>query len=237
MSNEKQATFRQITEDLTTNVQTFVKSNIKAVQLEIYERTTNIIASGINLAIIAILALLILFFVNFGVAQLIGEQLGKPSLGYLIVAGFYVLILIIYLIFIKFKKKNVQNAILKNISKTHQSIAELDEEQAQMKVEIEQSLIYIQENVADLKLKIYGEEVDDADSEPTSVLPKPLLITGFSFIFRRFIFKKDSFLRNKMSPLIVELLVTSLIYSEGKLKNLVESVSNFFNFNKNEENE
>ena len=235
MSNEKQTTFRQITEDLTTNVQTFVKSNIKAVQLEIYERTTNLIASGINLAIIAILVLLILFFVNMGVAQLIGEQLGKPSLGYLIVAGFYVLILVIYLILSKLKKKNVQNAILKNISKTHASIDKLDEEQAQIKAEIEQSLASIQENVAELKLKIYGEDVPETKSEPASVLPKPLLITGFNFIFRRYIFKKDSFLRNKLSPLIVELLVTSLIYSEGKLKNLIENIGNYFKKDEDDE--
>lgn len=220
--------FKEIVEDLTDNTQVFVRSNIKVLQLEIYERTTNLISSGISVAIIVVLGLFILFFLNFGIAQFIGEQLGRPSFGYLIVAGFYLVALIVFLILKKvFNRKNqIKNAILRTVSKEHTDFEQLLEEQKSVRKDVEDSLAEIQNNVADLKIKIYGTEEEVLEQKETynSVLPRPLLTSSIDFLFRRFIFKKESILKNKLTPLIVELLVSSIIFSEGKIRNAIDAI-------------
>ncbi len=228
----KEATFKEIIDGLTENTQAFVKTNVKLVQLEVYERTTNLISSGINLSIIVILVLFILFFLNFGIAQFIGEQLGRPSFGYMIVAGFYLLALLVFLLIRKsWKKKNtIKNAILKSVSKTYDDFDELLEEQLVVDEEKEASLAKIEQNIADLKLKVYGEEEDEeGEGERASILPRPLLTTAFNFIFRRFVFKKQSVIKNKLTPLFVSIIVESIIYGEDKLITLYQRIkSNFY---------
>jgi hypothetical protein len=220
--------FKQVVEDLSENTQLYVKKNVKSVQLEIYERLTNLISSGINLAIFVILGMFVLFFLNFGIAQLIGEQLGRPSLGYLIVAGFYLILLLGYLIFRKItnKRNTIKNAILKNVSKEHTDFNQLLAEQLTIKSEIDETLTEIQKNVESIKLKIYGSEEEVAEQKEiyNSVLPRPLLTSSIDFLFRRFIFKKETVLKNKLTPLIVELLVSSILFGEGKLRNFISSL-------------
>ena len=230
----KEATFKEIIDGLTENTQTFIKTNVKFVQLEVYERTTNLISSGINLSIIVILVLFILFFLNFGIAQFIGEQLGRPSFGYMIVAGFYLLVLLIFLLIRKsWKKKNtIKNAILKSVSKTHDDFDELLEEQLVVDQQKEDSLAKIHQSIADLKFKVYGDEEDEEnEGESASILPRPLLTTVFNFIFRRFIFKKQSTIKNKLTPLFVGIIVESIIYGEGKIISLFQRLKSKINPN------
>lgn len=213
-------TFREIIDDLTENTQTFVKTNVRSVQLEVYERTTNLISSGINAVVMGVLVLFILFFVNIGVAQYIGEQVGRPSFGYLIVAGFYLFLLLIFLVVRRVTKKNntVKNVILKNVSKTYDDFDTLLADQQKTNQAKEESLTAIQENVAHLKVKVYGEEEEETtEDERIPLLPKPLLTSTFNFIFRRFVFKNKSSFTNKLSPLLVGVLVETVLYSEGKI--------------------
>lgn len=228
----KEATFKEIIDGLTENTQAFVKTNVKLVQLEVYERTTNLISLGINVSIIVIIVLFILFFLNFGIAQFIGEQLGRPSFGYMIVAGFYLLVLLIFLLIRKsWKKKNtIKNVILKSVSKTHDNFDALLEEQLVVDEQKEASLAKIEQNIADLKLKVYGDEEDEeSEGERASILPRPLLTSTFNFIFRRFIFKKQSVIKNKLTPLFVSIIVESIIYGEDKLITLYQRIkSNFY---------
>jgi predicted transcriptional regulator len=220
--------FKQVVEELSENTQLYVKKNVKSVQLEIYERLTNLISSGVNLAIFAILGMFVLFFLNFGIAQLIGEQLGRPSLGYLIVAGFYLILLLGYLIFRKVtnKRNTIKNAILKNVSKEHTNFNQLLEEQLKVQGEIDETFTEIQKNVDSIKLKIYGSDEEIAEQKEiyNSVLPRPLLTSSIDFLFRRFIFKKETVLKNKLTPLLVELLVSSILFSEGKLRAFITSL-------------
>lgn len=226
---DKNKSFRSTMDELTENTQLFVKSSVKSVQLEIYERLTNLIASGINAFILVLLVLFILFFLNIGIAQFIGEQLGRPSFGYFIVAGFYLFVLIAFLIYkrISSKKNTVKNAILKSVSKEHTDFNLLLEEQMQVSQEKEASLENIQTNIATLKTTIYGTEEEQKEQEEIyhSTLPRPLLTTSFNFLFKRFIFKKESALTNKLTPLIVELLVSSVLIGEGKLRTFIHRLS------------
>lgn len=223
--SHKEASFKEIIDDLTESTQTFVKSNVKSVQLEVYERTTNLISSGISIGIIVILVLFVLFFLNFGIAQFIGEQLGRASFGYMIVAGFYLLALLVFLLIQRsWKKKNrIKNVILKNVSKTHDDFDKLLEEQDLVDQQKEDSLAHIHQSVSDLKQKVYGdEEAEKKDGSITPLLPRPLLVMAFDFIFRRFVFKKESVIKNKLTPFFVGIIVDSIIYGEGKIVSLFQ---------------
>ena len=50
---------------------------------------------------------------NFGIAFLIGEALGNQSYGFLIVAGFYLLIMILVMVF----KKKIVNSVADQVIK------------------------------------------------------------------------------------------------------------------------
>lgn len=57
--------------------------------------------------------LLIFFFLSFGLAHLIGEALGNVAYGYFIMAGFYILLLLLVL---SFGKKVLERKILMKTS-------------------------------------------------------------------------------------------------------------------------
>ncbi|MCO5258638.1 MAG: phage holin family protein [Crocinitomicaceae bacterium] len=218
---QKEPTFREIIERLTSNTKRYIQSQTKSAQLEIYEGLTNLVSAGINAVIVGVIALFVLFFVNIGVAQLIGEQLGRVSLGYLIVAGFYLLILIVYLLINRQSKKSnrFKNVILKQVSKTHTDFDALLQEQEIVKGEKEVAWQAVQNDVDELKVKIYGDEQDETlNEEETSFLPRPLLSSAIDFAFKRFVFKRKTNFNNKLRPLLVELLVETAVFSEQKLK-------------------
>jgi uncharacterized membrane protein len=59
-------------------------------------------------------AMLMLFFVSFAAAYLIGEAMGNIGQGFLIIAGFYILVFIIAL---TFGKKFIERKVLRSTSK------------------------------------------------------------------------------------------------------------------------
>lgn len=109
--------FEKITdnvEDVQENLESFVKNSIEFHKLDIYKKTTKTFVSVLRLSLLGSIALLLLFFVSFGVAYLIGEVYGSTSDGFFIVAGFYLLVFILVAIF---GKKRLERVVLKSTSK------------------------------------------------------------------------------------------------------------------------
>lgn len=101
-------------EDVQENLESFIKNSIDYHSLNIYKKTTKLLVSVLKLSLLGGIALLFLFFLSFGAAYLIGENLGNISNGFFIVAGFYVLVFILVVLF---GKRQLEKIVLRSTSK------------------------------------------------------------------------------------------------------------------------
>ena len=110
--------FEKITdnvEDVQENLESYIKNTVEYHSLNVYKKTTKVLVSVLRLSLMGGIALLFLFFVSFGAAYLIGENIGNISNGFFIVAGFYVFIFILVLIF---GRRQLEKLVLRSTSKT-----------------------------------------------------------------------------------------------------------------------
>lgn len=227
-AEEKEMSVNEVVDDLAENAQLFIKANIKSLQLEIYERTVNLISSGISVSIIIVLLMFTLLFINFGLAQYVGEYLDSPTLGYIFVAGFYFVALILYLALRNIVwPNNIKNAILSKISKEHEEFDDLLKEQDTVRENIEKSMYHIRDDVSSLKKAIkeqQNDHFDNIDENDDFVASRAFMVSSVDFVFRNFLFKKGNFMKREVIPLIANTFLTSTVYGEGKFKSLFKNI-------------
>lgn len=79
----------------------YIRAKIEILKLDIAEHLANILAQVIAYFIILIMLSLVLAFSSMGVAFLLNDLMDSNYLGFMIVAGFYLLILLIVLALLK----------------------------------------------------------------------------------------------------------------------------------------
>ncbi|RKE79143.1 hypothetical protein [Epilithonimonas arachidiradicis] len=92
-------------------IKDYTTKRLDLLKLQFTEKSS--LSAGI-IAFISIVLIAFSFFIilfNFGIAFLIGESLGNMSYGFLIVAGFYFLLMIIVI----FLKKKIVNSIANQV--------------------------------------------------------------------------------------------------------------------------
>jgi len=72
----------------------YIKLRVALFKLELKEHISDVLAKLIAYLIILLFASIVIFFVSLGIAFFINQQLESTYLGFMIVAGFYSLILI-----------------------------------------------------------------------------------------------------------------------------------------------
>jgi ABC-type multidrug transport system fused ATPase/permease subunit len=107
-------------ESLSNNVsetgekaQEFIRNTSEYYKLRLFKSSMKGAISLVNFLILGSFFLLILFFLSLGAAFIIGNTIGKVSLGFFIVAGFYSLVLLLLFIF---GKKPLTKFILSKFS-------------------------------------------------------------------------------------------------------------------------
>lgn len=211
----------ELLDEVYENSNKFVRSHTKAAKLEIYERITNVISSGISAGIVITLLMLTLFFINLGLAYWIGDLIQNRSLGYVIVGGFYFLALLIYLLLRNRVASNiVKNAVLKKVSKTHDDFDELLEEQEVVASSIQESMVAIRDNFNDIKEVIVGKNKPKQGEDPTQTMVN----TAVNYAFQNVIFKKGGFVKKTVLPIVANTLVNTFLFKESKAKSLWQSV-------------
>ena len=94
------------------------ETSIEVVKLKVLDKTTEIISSLAPLSIVIVFLLSFLLFVNLGIAFWLGEILGKTFYGFLVVAGFYIIVAIFIRIFLyNWIKKLVGDYMVKRLLK------------------------------------------------------------------------------------------------------------------------
>ena len=103
-------------EELMASAETYGKTNIELIKLKTIDKVADGASSMVAWA--AVVIALVLFFItlNFGIALLVGDLVGKLYLGFLIVATFYGVVgLILYLFKDKWIKKPLNESMINNM--------------------------------------------------------------------------------------------------------------------------
>ncbi len=86
-------------EKLVTSAENYSKTYIKLFTYTTAYKSANIFSSLSVRFVLAIILIFFFFFLNIGIALFLGEYLDKFYYGFFIIAGFYIIIALIFLIF------------------------------------------------------------------------------------------------------------------------------------------
>lgn len=96
------------------DIQEYIEIKLDLIRLHTAENISRILSSAVNATIIGYLLLFILLFLSFAGGYFFGSLLHSTELGFLCVAGFYLLVLILFIVF---RKHIVERPIIKAILK------------------------------------------------------------------------------------------------------------------------
>lgn len=218
----------------------YVKLQAKSLKLEIYERITNVIESGISAAIIIVFALFSFLFVNFGLAFWLSEIFQSTKTGFFVVGLFYFVVLGLYLLLKdKVAKNKVKNIVLLKVSKTHNDYDALLQEQDIVHAQVQKSEDAIVESFKELKenietikdditrLKeqfITGEGEDNTEEKVGPKIPRVAITTAVDLLLQKVIFRKAGLVKKTLLPILTNALLTSTVFKESKKTSLVENI-------------
>lgn len=103
------------TRQMIDNIIEFVEVKTEQIKLKIIAKVARMLSGVIALSMLALFSMFFLFFLSFAFAEMINSSLDSIYLGYLIIAGCYLLIIIIVLLLLKTKKLQswIENLIVK----------------------------------------------------------------------------------------------------------------------------
>lgn len=82
-------------EELTEHIKDYVNVRIDSIKLGTAEKTSKVMANLIAGSVVGVVFLLFFLFLNFSLAYALAEWTGKTWLGFLIVAGIYLVLAIV----------------------------------------------------------------------------------------------------------------------------------------------
>ena len=94
------------------DIQEYIQVKIDLIRLHTAENLSRIFSSAANAVIIGYLLFFILLFLSFAAGYWFGSFLHSNELGFVCVAGFYLLVLVIFLIF---RKQIIEKPVIKAI--------------------------------------------------------------------------------------------------------------------------
>lgn len=105
-------------EALLNSATDYGKTTIELVKLKALDKTSDVVSSIVSHSVVLVFVSCFVLFLNLGIALWLGEILGKLFYGFLIIAGFYLLLgSIIYFLWYKWLKKVVCNYVIKQMLK------------------------------------------------------------------------------------------------------------------------
>lgn len=218
----------EIVHDLYTNTREYINLQSKSVKLEVYERVTNVIASGISSGFIALFGLFSFLFINFGFAFYLSEVLHSTVYGFLSVGAFYFVVLGLYLLLRnKIAKNKLKDTILLKVSKTMNDYDAMLKEQDVVHAQVAASEERLKANLEDLKQKaddFKGNFIADENAHKGPKVPRILLTGAVDLILKKFVLKKAGFLVKNIVPVVANTLLTSKLFHEDKKTSIVENL-------------
>lgn len=98
--------------EIRKDIQDFIEVKFDLIKLQTAENLSRIFSSTATFAVAGYLLFFIIFFLSFAAGFFLGSQLKSNELGFLCVACFYFLLLIVFLLF---RRKIVERPVIKAI--------------------------------------------------------------------------------------------------------------------------
>jgi len=223
---------------ISNDTQDYIKLQALSIKLEIYERVTNLITSGINAGIITIFGLLCALFINVGIAFWLSEVTGSYKFGFLLVGGLYFLILGLYILLKDKSTKEVKNSILLQVSKTHDDFEILLKEQETVSIKVEKAEQLIKESAEELKANLQtikddfkklksnfvSEEKEIGEEKIGAPLPRLALTSIVDLLLNKVVLKNSGLLKKAILPIVTKALLTSTVFKENKTTSFIENL-------------
>jgi hypothetical protein len=94
----------------------YVKTSYSLFKLKTILKTSEIVSSLLIISVTGVLLIAVVLFLSFGLCHYIGDLLGKTYYGFLVVSGFYLVILMLLkFFFYRIIKRKIQNNIIKKM--------------------------------------------------------------------------------------------------------------------------
>jgi hypothetical protein len=104
-------------DQLAAHVKEYAEERINLIVLNLHDKVSRILSGAVSFIILLIFGVFTILFLSLGLAWWIGQEMQKPFMGFLLVGGFYfILILLIGLNRKSWIGTPVINAFLKNVS-------------------------------------------------------------------------------------------------------------------------
>jgi uncharacterized membrane protein len=105
-------------EMLLEKAENYTKTSIELAKLNLIDKCAEVVSSLAATIIIVIVVVMFIMLTNFGLAIWIGQLLGNVYYGFFTVAGFYLVVAVVLLLFKKqFLKTPVSNIVITEILK------------------------------------------------------------------------------------------------------------------------
>jgi hypothetical protein len=100
--------------NIRNDIQEYIEVRLGLIRLHTAENLSKILSSAVNIAVIGYMLFFILLFISFAAGYFLGSRFDSTELGFLCVAGFYLVILLLFLVF---RKQIIERPIIKAIVK------------------------------------------------------------------------------------------------------------------------
>ena len=104
-------------ETLLNRVEDFGKTTIEIAKLKFVDKSSDVASKLISRLILLVILSFFVIILNIGIALWLGEIIGKNYFGFLAVASFYGLLLIIFAVMQPIFKRRIKNSIISQILK------------------------------------------------------------------------------------------------------------------------
>ncbi|MFZ0282608.1 MAG: hypothetical protein WAL29_13240 [Bacteroidales bacterium] len=108
----------KLIESLLERATEYGKTSFEILKLKALDKTSDIASTFLPHAVVIVFLAVFMLFLNLGLALWLGEILGRTFLGFLVVAGFYLITGVIVHFFLhEWLKKKVSDFIISQVSK------------------------------------------------------------------------------------------------------------------------
>ncbi|MFH0841533.1 MAG: phage holin family protein [Bacteroidota bacterium] len=100
--------------NIKKDIQEYIEAKLDLFKLQSAENISRVVSNVVVAVIVLLLGSLILFFLSFTAAYFLASVLNSNELGFLCVAGFYLILMLIILLF---RKKIIDRPVIKSVIK------------------------------------------------------------------------------------------------------------------------
>ena len=100
-------------EELEERLEVYIRTNVELYKLKALDKSSDIGSSLIFYSVVALMGVVFVLILSIGMAHWIGGILSSVYLGFLAVAGVYLITLLIFLMARKPLERNIKNSIIR----------------------------------------------------------------------------------------------------------------------------